>query len=371
MPNKLSNIKLEEVSLVDRPANKGARVVLFKRQKPTDGIDIDRLINLCKSIHDDDRSPDFVEALEDELVDQGIFDINDELWPFFDALRESVIVSASEMTGDVRDAKIRENVEQFLSHVEDKLNEMSADASQTSVTAGDTGSSTKGLNDMTIEELKKKLGEMEKQLADMTKERDDAVAKVDGAKDTGADLIKAAKEAGVEIVKNNDGSYAIEVEKTKEKDDDFIEFNGERVLKSAVPAPVLKALETQQKSIDDLRGRQESVDLAKRVESEIPNLSGSVEHKSEIIKAIDGIEDEDTRKAVFESLKAADAAVSKVFAEIGNDPNDDDASATSRLNKMAKDHASENNCTFEQGLAAVIKTPDGAKLRKQVNAESN
>ena len=81
------------------------------------------------------------------------------------------------------------------------------------------------------------------------------------ANDAVAVLTKAL-ESTHDVKKAEDGAVTV-VAKSKEE---MIEFEGEMIAKSAVPAPILKALEKQAKEVADLRKAAEVEDLRKRAE---------------------------------------------------------------------------------------------------------
>lgn len=198
---------------------------------------------------------------------------------------------------------------------------------------------------------------LEAQIADLNKSLETANARIEG-------LIAAVEKAGFKV----DGD---KVEKVEKSADEYIEIDGEKVLKSAVPAPLLKRLETQSSEIAELTKRAEQEDLRKRAKAEIPNLSGTDDAKGALLKAVDGIQDESIRKAVTASLKAADAVMSKHFVEVGNSAADDESSATFRLNKMAEDYAQKHNVSRETAFAEVTKSADGKKLLVESRNEQN
>jgi chromosome segregation ATPase len=195
-------------------------------------------------------------------------------------------------------------------------------------------------------ELEKKLGELETQVAELTEARDEATKRAEEAE---AEIAKAAEEA-------------------KKNEEEFIEIDGEQVAKSAVPAPLLKRLEAQQEAIEKMQAEREAEALAKRAESELPNLAGTAEQKGALLKAIDGMS-EDAAKSLHEALKAADAAVSSMFKEVGKTASEDDGSASARLEKMAREHATEKGVPYETAFAEVVKTAEGRELRKQSRIE--
>lgn len=146
---------------------------------------------------------------------------------------------------------------------------------------------------------------------------------------------------------------ALEDNAAIEKADELIDFDGEKIAKSLIPAPVLKKLEEVQKA-------QETLELHKRAEEVLPNFKGTVEQRAKLLKSV-GFD-----KELLELLTAADKLFSINFEEIGKsdvegsmlDPKD-------KLNNMAKAYAAEKGTTFEKGYAEVVKTPEGKALYKE------
>jgi len=207
----------------------------------------------------------------------------------------------------------------------------------------------KGGHDMDPQELAEKLEALEGQVDDLTKRAEGAEAELDGFK-------KAADEAGFDV---EEGKL------TKRADPEYVEVDGERFEKAAVPATILKALEAKEAELVKAKAEQEEVALAKRGAEELPHLAGTDVAKGKLLAAIDGDED------VLKALKAADAALKKQMEEIGANPLNDEASATFRLNKMATDYANEHKVPFETGFAEVTKSGEGASLMAEARAEAN
>jgi len=207
----------------------------------------------------------------------------------------------------------------------------------------------KGGHDMDPQELAEKLEALEGQVDDLTK-------RAEAAEAAKADLEKAADEAGFDV---EEGKL------TKRADPEYVEIEGERFEKAAVPATILKALEAKEVELAKAKAEREEVDLAKRGAEELPHLAGTDIAKGKLLKSVDGDEE------VLRALKAADAALKKQMEEIGANPLNDEASATFRLNKMAKDYASENNVPFESAYAAVTESGEGRDLMIESRSEAN
>ena len=225
-----------------------------------------------------------------------------------------------------------------------------------SVKPKNEGQSTKGDGSVTVEELTKKLEALQAQVTDLTKKADDAAAAQKAAEDATAALTKSAEDAGLTI---EDGKIA------KRADPEYVEIDGEKVEKSAIPAPVLRSIEKANADIAKMKKAAEEVELAKRGEAELPNLAGTALAKGKLLAAVEGDED------VLKALKAANAAMAKTFTETGHGDVHDESSPGFRLDALAKAHASAQNVTFEVAYAEVTKAGVGAELLAQMRSEAN
>lgn len=208
---------------------------------------------------------------------------------------------------------------------------------------------------MTVEELTKQLEALQAQVTDLTKRAEDAEVAKAAAEASVAELTKSAEDAGLTI---EDGKIA------KATDEEYVEIGGEKLAKSAVPAAVLKALETQAADIAKMQAAARDVELAKRGETELPNIAGTPLAKGKLLEAVG--EDAD----ILKSLKAADAAIGKAAQEIGSDTLDE-SSATARLNKMASDYSIAKGVPFESAYAEVTKAGEGLQLLAESRREAN
>jgi hypothetical protein len=209
---------------------------------------------------------------------------------------------------------------------------------------------------VTVEELTKSLADQKTQAAELTKAAAEATAKAAAAEAALAALTKSATDAGLDV---KDGLIV------KRADPEFVMVGGEKVEKSLVPAPVLKALEQAAADIAKMQAQAEEVTLAKRGTDELPNLAGTPLAKGRLLALAE--KDADVLKA----LKAADAAMANTFVEKGHSRVEDEASPSFKLNELAKAHAAAQNVTFETAYAAVTKAGVGADLLAQMRAKTN
>lgn len=203
------------------------------------------------------------------------------------------------------------------------------------------GETNKGEGAVTPEELTKKLENLQAQVTDLTKNLEAAEASVEA-------LTKSAEAAGLDVV---DGKIV------KRADPEYVEIDGEKVEKSLVPAPVLKALEKAADDIAKMQAKAEEVELAKRGEAELPHLGGTALAKGRLLKSV-GDDAE-----LLAALKAADAAMKGNYEEKGENKTDDEMStAKAKLEKLASDYAAEKNVSKEIAFAEVTKSGEGRAL---------
>ena len=266
MPNLLKNLHLEELSLVDRPANAQAMVSLFKR----------------------DTSEEEITKMTDEM-----------------------------------EAKVK-------AYMEEKA-------------CGKP-------------EAMKALG------YDMMKSEEEAVEAPEAAE------VDKAEEAPVEEVSDEvetlkaenerlrkgliDNGYVIKAEAIEKKAEvEMMDIEGEMVVKSDIPAPVLKALEAA--SIE-----KADIALTKRAGEALPHFDVAV------AKAL--VEKFYEDEAIMVALKAADAAFEAAMQEFGkSDVDGEFATSADKLDALVKSYMDDNQLKkseFAKAYAAVAKTDEGKSL---------
>lgn len=213
----------------------------------------------------------------------------------------------------------------------------------------------KGDGSVTVEELTKKLEDLQSQVTDLTEKANTAEDEKKKAEEMAANMKKAAEEAGFIV----EGDTI-----TKAADPEYVEIDGEKVEKSLVPAPVLKAIEKQAEAIAKMEKAAQEVELAKAGATELPNLAGTDLAKGRLLAAVAGDEE------LLKGLKAADAAMASQYVEKGT-AEVDEASPTHKLNELAKAHASAQNVSFETAYAEVTKAGPGAALLAELRTTAN
>ena len=261
--NLLKQLELDELSLVDRPANASAKVALFKR--------------------------DTEETQMTEEVEKMSDDMKAKLRPYMDkGMDEEQAMKA---------------YEEDMAKAKDKEEE-----------------------------------------AEMEKADDDA----DLSLEVEVEALKAENERLRKSLIEN--GFVIKAESVEKKEQvETIEVGGEMIVKSDIPAPVLKALE-------EAAVEKRMVELRKRAEADLPHFD--IEVAMALLEKLD-LEDE----KVLEALKGADAAFAAAMDEVGEKAVDADMSdPQTKLDKMVEAYVAEHKVNKYTAFDAISKTAEGKTL---------
>ncbi len=261
MPNLLKNLHLEELSLVDRPANAQAMVSLFKRDNSFEGIN----------------------KMNEEMETKVAAYMKDKGCGRADAMKALGydMEKAEEVTEEVAEKSEAEEV-----------NPLEAE----------------------IETLKAENETLRKGLID--------------------------------------NGYVITAEAIEKKAEvEMMDIEGEMVVKSDIPAPVLKALEAAALEKAD-------VALTKSAEEALPNFDLAVA-KSLVEKFAE-------EEKIMEALKACDASIGASMEEFGkSDVDGEFASSSDKLDSLVKSYMDDNQLKkseYAKAYAVVAKTDEGKSL---------
>ena len=274
MPNLLKNLHLEELSLVDRPANAQAMVSLFKR----------------------DNSVEETTKMDETM-----------------------------------EAKVKAYMEDKACGKEEAMKALGYDMEKA---------------DEAVEEIAEKAEEAsEAELIDIEALKAD-IARFSAENEK---LRKGLIDAGFIIT-----AEAIE----KKAEVEMMDIEGEMVVKSDIPAPVLKALEAADVAKREHEIEKADIELTKRAGEALPHFATDVA-KSLVAKFY---EDE----AIMEALKAADAAFEASMQEFGkSDVDGEFATSADKLDALVKSYMDDNQLKkseFAKAYAAVAKTEAGKAL---------
>ena len=341
MAHALKNLRLAELSLVDRPANKSARVTLFKRDFSQD---------------ERDRLAGTGAAMED-----GSFPIQNT----------SDLKNAIHAIGRAKDpAKAK-------AHIISRARSLGATDLLPDGWVSKSNHGHEGENDMTEAELKKQIDEAVKAAtADLQKKLDEAndkIAKMGAGnkkKPQASDAEDAADggddEASEKAKKRFEDRVKAEVEKRLAaqaeiaKSDETFESEGVVIRKSEVGEPTFKLLKSQADKL-------EIAEFSKRAEGEFKHLPGETVAKAKAIRAVSKLGKED-REAIEAMLKAGDKAMSINYAPIGKDGSTE-GSAQAQIEKLAETRATEKKITKAAAMVEVLDTSEGKDLYAKAEQE--
>jgi hypothetical protein len=353
-PTRLRHIHLQELSFVDRGTNKGSKVSIFKRDK---SIVLKGYLAMAPEAAKE-GSKSFAELLAENEAQRRSWEANEELYPLFSALQDSLrgIASDGDIDTTAKTDAMRSSVEQFMAAVAAKVPEVEQELekalAKNPATAGFFNAGTpkppgdtqvsKGEHQMSDD--KTKVADLEKTVAEITKTATLAEVKVQ-------DLIKRAETAEAkvaELTKAADITKADEVMKVGETE----------IRKSAVGADVFKAMKAQQDDIQKGRDDLAMEQLKKRAESEFTTLPGEPLAKAKVLKAVSKMADED-RAALETMLKSGNEAMATLLKEKGNgQQNLDGDDMPSLVKAFAKTH---NITKMEEAESKFLETDEGRK----------
>ena len=149
-----------------------------------------------------------------------------------------------------------------------------------------------------------------------------------------------------------DGGYKIEADAiTKAAPEEFVEYGGEKIAKSTIPMPILKALEEAEVAKADAV-------LTKSAEEKLPHFDLAVAKGllAAVAKASDA-------EALMAALEAADKAFEDKMTEMGKSGADGEfASPKDKVDLMVKEYQKEHSVDYHKAYAAVVKTAEGKAL---------
>lgn len=173
-------------------------------------------------------------------------------------------------------------------------------------------------------------------------------------------LAKSAEQRGQDLQKSADGNAVIY---TSADGLEFRKSDDPRLIEMAKRADADRKLarEAQQAVVDQTFG--------KRAETELSHLPGEQPVKVALLKALETISDEATRKGALELLKANNTAMQAAFAKAGTTAAPAaGATANDQLEVLAKKYSIDNKVDILKARVAVLDTPEGAALYEQSQA---
>lgn len=181
-----------------------------------------------------------------------------------------------------------------------------------------------------------------------------------------ADLTKALTTANTDLAKAKadlDAATAI----VKAAQDEAITVGGVELKKSVVGEGTFLVLKAQAAEVAKAKEDAEIVTLTKRAETEFANIPGEPVAKAKALKALSGLPEAE-RATIEAALKAGDAALKSGTTEVGKGGQgklEGGATATDKLDALAKSRAESGKVSFAKAYSEVLETPEGRELYSQ------
>lgn len=160
-----------------------------------------------------------------------------------------------------------------------------------------------------------------------------------------------------------------EAEVAKSQSDDpvvYTDFEGNDFFKSDDPRTIsaVKRADVAIKVAQAAEERAQTLELTKRATDTLEHLPGDLDMKVAVLKALDGIEDEDHRTKALEMLKSNGDKLAEAFLEKGTSEGHV-RETHEQLESMAKKFAEDHDIDIVQARVKVLETEAGTALYQQ------
>lgn len=214
MTTKLTNMSIDEISIVDDPANEAARVEIVKAKgfKPCEGCKSpDACIEKrqCQADVSKGKPKDFGDAMKRETERVNAYKMFDDIYKATDALRSAIMGTIEDVEQDDRPAVVGKNIDAFVEYIKGLAPSILAKARAGD--GDDPAADAAQLQEMmmNIEQLSKALEDAEANLATLEKRAADAEKRA-----TEAEAIAKAKAGELAELKKSAGGETEDVLKS-------------------------------------------------------------------------------------------------------------------------------------------------------------
>jgi hypothetical protein len=371
MANKLKDLEVTEVSLVDRPANPGAKVLLFKRAEPneppvTEASIKERLWNMVKglfvgepkggivpqsAIAKEDGAKDFDATLEARRAEERVDGMMSELWDMHWALRESIASIVRDDSLADKKAAVADSVAQFQQKVSDHLDNLAT------VNLAKKG---KKISAERLQRLQAMRDELDKLIAEADNAGNGGVEKGSGTMEV-KEVLKGLPDDQRKLVEAELAKVATLEQKVADLSKGQEEPKTDDVLKNADPEvrKRFEDLEKRLKEAEDLakaeKEAREHAEMVKRAEAY--SGIGPAEDVAKMLEQAYAISKEHGEN-LEKTLKAAQERIDKgaLFAEVGTDGPAAGSAVAKIEARAAEIRKAEPSLTKEQAFAKALES---------------
>ena len=347
----METLTIGELSGVDFPAMEGSKAVLLKRFDPVDDVEKRGLLE-----YQNPRATNSVNGHQHLLDDSGRAGLT--TWEISTGKEFSHQHSwIRNMDGSIDVLVSEDHDHQVLVSKHARATDIaikSASGGKESIMDKDTAEDSAVTQDQ-LDEMQKRAERAEK-ISELT----------DTQRSFYKDLGESEQESFLQL--DADGRQN-EVEKATAADPVvYKDAEGNEYRKSddqRVVAAVKRADRAEKLARED-RAKAQDSELSKRADK-LTFVKGKDEVKVALLKAIDGIEDEDLRKGAIEIVEAANSGMKQAFEKRGTAFGDTEPSdAEARYEKLSQEYSKANSCTIEKARADVITAPENAELAEEL-----
>lgn len=372
----IKDMTVSEVSSVDRPAQKGARAVIMKRDTGSGDLEKRACMTTVADGHLhtlwDDRGNGELNAGETDYVEG-----HSHSW-VRDASGNIIIGMARGHTHELGTIGKGDASMKITNRAELTAAISKAQGEGDNVTVSTVTAIHKAAADLKAEDALPKEGPLAKADDSRVSTLETELAKMKSV----AELTPAQK-ARYDMLKTEDEKKAFLAKSSAERDTEIEKAAGEDpvvyttldgidIRKSAGDAVVnaLKSADSARREVAVEKAQRVNLELEKRAEKDLGKLGGTMAGKKALLKALDGIEDEEVRKSALEVINSANeiAAKGNIFEKRGSGAPApiEKGSAETQLEKLAQDRAKEKSISFEKAYDEVLDTEAGQKLYAEV-----
>lgn len=372
----IKDMTVNEVSSVDRPAQKGATAVLLKRDASAD-LEKRACMTTVSEGHQhtlwDDRGNGELNAGETDYVEG-----HSHSW-VRDPSGNIIIGMARGHSHELGTIGKKETDMSIKTRAELEAAIAKAKGEGDNVTVATVTALHKAATDLKAEDALPTEGPLAKAKAPVTEDDDVKALKAKMKRMEKRDELPADVRKHYDTLTTDEARDAFlakdasaqQTELQKAAGDDpvvYTTLDGIDIRKSAGDAVVsaLKSADSARREVAVEKAQRVNLELEKRAETELKSLGGTMIGKKALLKALDSIEDEAVRKSAMEVVTSAAEIAGKgnLFEKRGSGAPAplEKGSAETQLEKMASDRAKEKSISFEKAYDEVLDTEDGQKL---------
>lgn len=415
----MEDFEIDEISAVDRPAQKHARMTIIKNESGKtmfdDGVIDVILTDLSKRYIDPaEGAKPLQDFLQENVKERQFWDQVEKYSPTINALDSSLrsIVGDSTISDESKMGMMRKSIEEFMLAVQNISSEQSETLQKAFVAKGENEMKTAEQLQKEVDDLSKKLDEATKKLnasasaevsklADLEKSVKELEEKLKKAETDRTEALAKAQEADLLAKMSEDEKTAMadmEAEEAKkflnstpaerrktmkkrEENDEVLKVGDAQIRKSAVGDAAFSVFKAQQERIEKAeetarieKAAREHAEFTKRAADELTHFTGEVDVKAKVLKAVSEISDESTRTALSTMLKSGNGALKAAFDSIGhkdgkgNPVNKADAE---KFTKRVSEIASRDKITQSAAMTkARAEYPEEFKAYQAANSNS-